>query len=278
MQLMGLNCQSVLCRWRLGRPVDTLEAVSASVDHLSSACPGRSSAGHSGPGSPDEQLCPHCRVRGRLSGLLGCPAQQTGTSATARADALASQAASRRVVMCMQQQVRFSSWHGRLCLLFARLMLMAAESCSYVYPAVSTCFRTMMCSSKVCNDMIDKEYTPSHASCHLLTYPYLPCLQADGTARNHVGWQLTAQLVAAVLLIGMLAVGIVGLSIKSQVGQECSWCDGFACPRIKYWDCQPASTISTGTSPSADTSSPISEASPETSSSLNNETTTTIYG
>lgn len=129
----------------------------------------------------------------------------------------------------------------------------------------------------VCNDMIDKEYTHGNTSRSLSTHPFLAYLQADGTARSHVGWQLTAQLVAAVLLIGMLAVGIVGLSIKSQVGQECSWCDGFACPRIKYWDCQPASDISTGTSPSADTSSPVSEASPETSSSLNNETTTT-YG
>lgn len=134
-----------LCRWSLGRPVDTLEAVSASVDHLSSACPGRSSAGHSGLGSPDEQLCPHSRLCGGLSGLLSCFAQQTGksTSATALADAPASQAALQCHAIYMQQQLRVSSWHGMLCLLFARLMLMTAGSCSYVYPAVSTCFWTL---------------------------------------------------------------------------------------------------------------------------------------
>ncbi len=102
-------------------------------------------------------------------------------------------------------------------------------------------------------------------------------LQADGTARRHVGWQLILQLVAAVLLIGVLAIAIVGLSVRSHVGQECSWCDGFACPRIKWWDCQPASTISTGTSPVAEISSPVSESTPA-SSSNSNDTTLVTYG
>jgi hypothetical protein len=111
----------------------------------------------------------------------------------------------------------------------------------------------------------------------LISRGYCQLLQADGTARRHVGWQLILQLVAAVLLIGVLAIAIVGLSVRSHVGQECSWCDGFACPRIKWWDCQPASTISTGTSPVAEISSPVSESTPA-SSSNSNDTTLVTYG
>lgn len=90
-------------------------------------------------------------------------------------------------------------------------------------------------------------------------------------------WQLVLQLIAAVVLIGLLAVGIIGLSVKSHVGQECAWCDGFACPRIKWWDCQPASTLTTGVSPTAETSSPVSEATPSAADSSNG-TTTVNYG
>lgn len=112
---------------------------------------------------------------------------------------------------------------------------------------------------------------------------FLACLIAllnkrtDGSPRRHVGWQLILQLVAAVLLIGMLAIAIVGLSMRSHVGQECSWCDDFACPRIRWWDCQPASTISAGISPVAESSSPVSEATPA-SSGNSNDTTLVTYG
>ena len=106
-------------------------------------------------------------------------------------------------------------------------------------------------------------------------------LQSDGTARNHVGWQLLLQLVAAVLLIGMLAAGIVGLTQKSHVGQDCSWCDGFACPRIKWWDCQPAGTIVSDVSPSAvsapaQRNSPVAQPTP--ASGRANDTVVVDYG
>lgn len=45
-------------------------------------------------------------------------------------------------------------------------------------------------------------------------------MQADGSARRHVGWQLILQLVAAVLLIGMLAIAIVGLSVGVMSGRN----------------------------------------------------------
>ena len=111
-------------------------------------------------------------------------------------------------------------------------------------------------------------------------------LQADGTARRHVGKQLMLQLVAAVLLIGLLAMGIIGLCVKSHVGQQCDWCDGFACPRIKWWECRLSSELTTniapvgspvpGVSPAFSPSSPT-PASP-TSPISTNDTVTVDYG
>ena len=107
--------------------------------------------------------------------------------------------------------------------------------------------------------------------------------QDDGTARHHVGWQLMLQLVAAVLLIGLLAIGVVGLSLKSRVGQQCDWCDGFACPRIKWWECQLSSQLTTDitpvTSPAAGVSPSVTPSRPNSSSPVStNDTTTVNYG
>ena len=111
----------------------------------------------------------------------------------------------------------------------------------------------------------------------------LHLMQDDGTARRHMGWQLTLQLVAAVLLIGLLAIGVVGLSLKSRVGQQCDWCDGFACPRIKWWECQLSSQLTTDitpvTSPAAGVSPSVTPSRPNSSSPVStNDTTTVNYG
>lgn len=118
------------------------------------------------------------------------------------------------------------------------------------------------------------------------------CLvQADGTVRRHTGCCLVVQLVATSLLIAILAIGIIGLTVKSDVGQDCDWCDGFACPRIKWWDCYladqdssrtPATTVTTPSSPAPSTTGgPSLESTPSTTpaaSSSNSDTTTTNYG
>lgn len=97
-----------------------------------------------------------------------------------------------------------------------------------------------------------------------------------------MGWQLTLQLVAAVLLIGLLAIGAVGLAVKGRVGQQCDWCDGFACPRIRWWECQLSSQLTTDITP---VTSPAAAASPSftprpTSGapSSTNDTVTVDYG
>ena len=104
-------------------------------------------------------------------------------------------------------------------------------------------------------------------------------MQADGTARRHIGWQLTLQLVAAVLLIGMLAIGVVGLSLKSHVGQQCHWCDGFACPRIRWWECQLSSELTTNIAPVSSPAGVSPSFSPTPSAPIStNDTVIVDYG
>lgn len=91
------------------------------------------------------------------------------------------------------------------------------------------------------------------------------------------------QLVAAVFLIGLLAIGIIGLCVKSHVGQQCDWCDGFACPRIKWWECRLSSQLMTNVTP---VDSPVPGVSPAFSPSRptpaspisTNDTVTVNYG
>ena len=119
---------------------------------------------------------------------------------------------------------------------------------------------------------------------HLLRVMRSLCpTQDDGTARRHLGSQLMLQLVAAVLLIGLLAVGVVGLSLRSHVGQQCEWCDGFACPRIKWWECHLSSQLTTditpATSPAAGVMPSVTPSSPTSTAPISmNDTTTVNYG
>ena len=91
------------------------------------------------------------------------------------------------------------------------------------------------------------------------------------------------QLVAAVLLIGLLAMGIIGLCMKSHVGQQCDWCDGFACPRIKWGECRLSSELTTNIAP---VGSPVPGLSPAITPSRlapaspisTNDTVTVDYG
>ena len=45
-------------------------------------------------------------------------------------------------------------------------------------------------------------------------------------------------MVAAAAIIGILAVGAVGIQIdRTSVAQDCGWCQDFACLDVPYWTC-----------------------------------------
>ena len=46
------------------------------------------------------------------------------------------------------------------------------------------------------------------------------------------------QMAAAAAIIGILAVGAVGVQIdRTSVAQDCEWCQDFACLDVPYWTC-----------------------------------------
>lgn len=60
-------------------------------------------------------------------------------------------------------------------------------------------------------------------------------------------WRYVAQLLLAAVVVAIVAFGVLGLELKSDLGQQCGWCNDVACLDVSWWECDSSGIAVAGT-------------------------------